>query len=155
MARSLSVLQAELKSKVWAPTIPVTTTAGISQAWASAYGVYATDARGCGTPPAGGQIALAEIRLANILVTAFAGFSASVTANGMQTAFMAFWTTFAFVNTTVATPGAPTLGTALTSQWNAFPKISDIDVAVNAHASIIHTWTNSVITGPPCSAPIT
>jgi hypothetical protein len=85
---------------------------------------------------------------------AMTGFATAATANGMQAAFIAWWTGFAFTGTAVALPGTPTLSTALQAQWAGSPLLDDVNVAVNAHASIIHVWTSTVVTGLPCNAPI-
>ena len=154
MPRSLPVLKAALLSKVWAPTTPNATRAATAQAWADAYGVYALDALGCGTPPGPGQIDAAKARFLPLMEAAMTGVAAPAAANGIQAAFIAWWTGFAFTGTAVVLPGTPTLAPALLGQWGSNPSIGSIDVAVTAHANLIHAWTGTVVTGLPCNAPI-
>jgi hypothetical protein len=155
MPRSLTVLEDELRTRVWVPSEAIDTVLDTAQAWADAYGIYAADALACGLPPLPGQIDLAKVRLRAGLVPAFSLFDPVTTALGMQTAFMAFWTPFLFTGSAVVLPGTPTLALALTTQWGASPLLSDVDVAVAAHAAILHAWTTMVAVGPPCNAPIT
>lgn len=157
MPRSSAYLEDQLRDLVWAPTPPlVATSQATAKAWAEAYGAYATTALGCGTSPGPGQIALAKDRMIPVMAGAMTGIAGPATASGIEAALIAFWTDFVFTGATVVLPGSPgALAPVLAAYWVANPLISSIDVAVAGHASIIHTWTDTVACGPPCNAPIT
>lgn len=154
MPRLLQTLQEELLSRVWSPATPNATRAATAQAWADAYGVYCQAALGCGTPPAPGAIAAAKGRFTPLMEAAMTGFASPATAAGIEVAFLAWWTGFTFTGTAVVVPGTPTLATALVNQWAANPVVSKIQ-AVSSHATLLHVWSTTVITGLPCNAPIT
>ena len=153
MPRSLAVLKSELLEKVWQPSQPLATALATAQAWADAYGVYASDALACLAPPIPGQIDLAVIRLRGGLIPAFAAFDPATTSLAMQAAFMLFWTGFLFTGSAVVVPGTPTLAAILLAQWATNPP--SVQLAVDVHSLILHAWTTSVVVGPPCSSPIT
>lgn len=155
MPRSLAVLKSELTSQVWLPSQTLATVQETAQAWADAYGVYASDALACLSPPIPGQIDLAVIRLRDGLLPAFVAFDPATTSLAMQTAFMLFWTGFLFVGSAVVVPGTPGLAAILAGQWAANPFLASTQLAVDAHALILHAWTTTVAVGPPCSSSIT
>lgn len=155
MPRNPTTLHDNLRDLVWQPTQALETREATAQAWADAYGAYAAEALGCGTPPSPGAVDAAKARLAPVLAAGLLGVVASATAQAFEAAFIAFWTGFVFTGTPVLLPGTPTLAVALLNQWETNPALSDIDTAINLHVATIHVWTTTVLTGLPCNAPIT